>query len=134
ETLISYGVRPPRTRTQIDEWVEACEKLREVLPIEHRAFLSSLSMMTSIGDYVFVHAGLRPGRPVDQQVEDDVLWIRDEFLEDKSSFEQIVVHGHTPINEPYRDYRRVGIDTGAYLSGKLTAACFVRGEINFLTT
>lgn len=134
ETLTSYGVRPPRTRTQAEEWVTACEALRDALPIDHRAFLNRLDISVTIGDYVFVHAGLRPGRAIKDQTEQDALWIREDFLNDTSSFGPIVVHGHTPISEPHRDYRRIGIDTGAYLSGRLTAACFVRDEVHFLTT
>ena len=134
ETLTSYGVRPPRTRTQIEEWAEASQALSAALPIEHRTFLDRLEVSASIGDYIFVHAGLRPGRPIEKQTEEDALWIRDEFLNDTSLFEQVVVHGHTPISEPHHDERRVGIDTGAYLTGHLTAACFVRDEVRFLTT
>ena len=134
ETLTSYQVRPPRIRTVGEEWVVACDALNEAMPPEHRRFLNTLEISATIGDYVFVHAGLKPGRPLEEQVEEDALWIRDEFLNDNSSFGVVVVHGHTPISSPYRDFRRIGIDTGAYLSGKLTAACFMRSDVRFITT
>ncbi|MEM9670245.1 MAG: metallophosphoesterase family protein [Pseudomonadota bacterium] len=134
ETLTSYGVRPPRTRTQAEEWVEANQALIEVLPEEHRSFLLNLQISASIGDYFFVHAGLRPGRPIEKQTEDDLLWIRDEFINSDEPFEQVVVHGHTPVSEPYRDDRRIAVDTGAYMTGRLTAACFVRDTVTFLST
>jgi len=134
ETLTSYSVRPPRIRTVGDEWTLACDALNEAMPREHVRFLNALEISATIGDYVFVHAGLKPGKPIEEQVEQDALWIRDEFLNETSSFGAIVVHGHTPISAPYRDYRRIGIDTGAYLSGKLTAACFMRSDVRFITT
>lgn len=134
ETLTSYGVRPPRTRTQPDEWVEANRALVEVIPDAHRDFLMKLQTSTSIGDYFFVHAGLRPGLPIERQDEHDFLWIREEFINSSEPFEQVIVHGHTPVSEPYRDYRRIAVDTGAYMTGRLTAACFVRDEVSFLTT
>ncbi len=134
ETLTSYSVRPPRIRTVGEEWTLACDTLNEVMPAEHRSFFNSLEISATIGDYVFVHAGLRPGKPIEEQVEEDALWIRDEFLNDDSSFGVIVVHGHTPISAPHRDFRRIGIDTGAYLSGKLTAARFMRSDVSFIST
>jgi len=134
ETLTSYGVRPPRTRTKPEEWVEASQQLSAALPDDHRVFLMTLQIQASIGDYVFVHAGLRPGKPMEKQTEQDLLWIRDDFINSSESFDQLVVHGHTPVSEPYRDHRRIAVDTGAYMTGHLTAACFVRDEVTFLTT
>ncbi len=134
ETIASYGVRPPRTRTSPEDWTEACRALNNQLPPAHRRFLETLQLQTRIGDYVFVHAGLRPGRTLEQQTEKDMLWIRDEFLASSARFDAIVVHGHTPIEQPYSDHRRICVDTGAYLSGKLTAARFVRDQVDFLST
>ena len=134
ETLTSYGIRPPRSRTLPEEWVEACARLNEVLPDAHRNFLISLRPSVTIGDYMFVHAGVRPDRALDQQSERDLLWIRDRFLNDATCFEQVIVHGHTPIREPYRDDRRIGIDTGAYLSGRLTATRLMADDVTFFTT
>lgn len=134
ETLMSYGIQPPRAKTVPAEWEAVHEQLNRELPVEHRAFLSSLSLYETIGDYVFVHAGLRPGMTLDQQSERDLLWIRDDFLSDGSAFEHVVVHGHTPISAPHHDSRRIGIDTGAYLTGKLTAVRLVGSDVTFLST
>jgi serine/threonine protein phosphatase 1 len=134
ETLVSYGVKPPRVRTSKEEWARASEDLNRLLPPEHRHFLASLDISVQIGDYVFVHAGLKPGVPLEQQSEYDLLWIRQEFLHDRRLFGPVIVHGHTPTETPYRDARRIGIDTGAYLSGKLTAARFEHDRVDFMMT
>lgn len=134
ETLVSYGVQPPRTRTSLEEWQQASDELNAALPPEHLHFLSNLDLTVRIGDYVFVHAGVRPGVPLDQQTEHDLLWIREEFLVDRKPLEAVIVHGHTPATGPYRDARRIGLDTGAYLSGKLTAARFEHESVEFITT
>jgi len=134
ETLVSYGVRPPRSRTSIEEWTRACADLRKALPADHHDFLSGLDLSVRIGDYVFVHAGVRPGVALEQQTEQDLLWIREEFLQDRRQLGAVIVHGHTPAQRPYKDSRRVGIDTGAYLSGRLTAARFERDRVEFLMT
>jgi len=134
ETLVSYGVRPPRTRTSLEDWGRASEELQAVLPPGHLHFLRNLDLSVRMGDYVFVHAGVRPGVPLDQQSEYDLLWIRDEFLSDRKPLGAVIVHGHTPASAPHRDSRRVGIDTGAYLSGRLTAARFEHESVDFIAT
>ncbi len=134
ETLVSYGVQPPRIRTNMDDWRRASDELAAAIPEDHRHFLENLDLSVRIGDYVFVHAGLRPGVPLDQQSEQDMLWIRDEFLEDRSLLGAVVVHGHTPMPAPYRDSRRIGVDTGAYLSGRLTAVRLQDDQAEFIMT
>ncbi len=134
ETLVSYGVKPPRTQTSVDEWRAACDELHRVIPPEHVHFLNSLDLSVRIGDYVFVHAGVRPGVPLEAQAEQDLLWIREEFLMDRRPLGAVIVHGHTPAARPFRDGRRIGLDTGAYLSGKLTAARFEHETVEFITT
>ena len=134
ETLTSYGIRPPRARTRPEEWVEVCDQLNNALPAGHRNFLAMLQPSAMIGDYMFVHAGVRPDVPLEMQSERDLLWIRDGFLDDNTSFERVIVHGHTPISEPHQDYRRIGVDTGAYLTGKLTAVRLMGDEVTFFTT
>lgn len=134
ETLVSYGVKPPRARTNLEEWRQAAADLNSVLPHEHRHFLENLDLSVRIGDYVFVHAGVRPGIAIEDQVERDLLWIRDEFLNDRGHFGAVIVHGHTPQQAPYRDLRRIGLDTGAYLSGRLTAARFEHENVEFIST
>jgi serine/threonine protein phosphatase 1 len=134
ETLVSYGVQPPRTRTSLEEWMQASDELSGALPAEHLNFFKNLDLSVRIGDYVFVHAGVRPGVPLDQQSEQDLLWIREDFLTDRRALGAVIVHGHTPATKPYKDSRRIGLDTGAYLSGKLTAARFEHDTVEFITT
>ncbi len=134
ETLVSYGVRPPRSRTSLDGWAIASDQLNSLLPSAHLAFLKNLQVSVRIGDYMFVHAGVRPGVDLARQSEQDMLWIREEFLNDKRPLGAVVVHGHTPTTRPHRDSRRIGIDTGAYLSGRLTAARFEHDGVDFLST
>jgi serine/threonine protein phosphatase 1 len=121
-TLASYGVGAPQTRIQPEEWQQAREKFAEAIPPDHLQFLRDLELRAEYGDYVFVHAGLRPGVPIERQTEQDMLWIRYEFLQEKRPFEKVVVHGHTPEPEPFFGEVRLGLDTGAYATGVLTAA------------
>jgi len=134
ETLVSYGVQPPGPGDPPESWVRACEELARALPEAHRRFLDSLPVSVRLGDYLFVHAGVRPGVPLDHQSEDDLLWIRDDFINDRTVFEAVIVHGHTPVNVPYRDARRIGVDTGAYMSGRLTAVRIDGDQVDFLST
>jgi len=134
ETLMSYGIQPPRSKIDKSGWEQVCAKLNQALPLEHRRFLNGLLLFKELGDYLFVHAGLRPGLALAEQNERDFLWIRDEFINDTGAFDRMIVHGHTPISDPHRDHRRIGIDTGAYLTGKLTAAVFAADEVRFIST
>ena len=85
-----------------------------------------------IGGYVFVHAGIRPGIPLSRQTEEDLLWIREEFLSSQAVHEKVVVHGHTPLASPVRTSNRISIDTGAYATGILTAAVLEGTTCRFL--
>ena len=85
-------------------------------------------------DYLFVHAGVRPGIPLDAQDETDLIWIRDDFLKSTETFGKVVVHGHTPGKTPVVRPNRIGIDTGAVFTGRLTALRLQGGERSFLTT
>jgi len=120
-TLASYGVQPPATRTDPEAWETARLAFGKVLPPAHAHFYETLELMLTVGDYAFVHAGVRPGVPLERQVERDLLWIRAEFLQSTAKFEKIIVHGHTPMEEPQITGRRIGVDTGAYATGLLTA-------------
>lgn len=121
QTLASYGVNAPRLASDDKAWEGACAAFGQALPIEHKRFLANLELTTTVGDYVFVHAGLRPGVPLADQSEHDLLWIRHDFLNASVPFEKVVVHGHTPEAEPFLGALRIGIDTGAYATGVLTA-------------
>ncbi|MGH6950168.1 MAG: metallophosphoesterase family protein [Vitreimonas sp.] len=123
ETLLSYGVRPPPLVAGAeDELTAAAEMLRARMPADHIAFLDGLERYVVLGDYVFVHAGVDASRPLDQQTDRDLYWSRTAFIASKRHFSHRVVHGHTPVDEPYADGRRVAVDTGAYATGTLTAA------------
>ena len=121
QTLTSYGINPPMLRTDTAAWERARDAFAEALPREHQRFLANLELWAVYGDYVFVHAGLRPGIALEAQEERDLLWIRHDFLNSTRSFGQVVVHGHTPESEPFLGAHRIGIDTGAYATGVLTA-------------
>ncbi len=119
-TLASYGVggwRPPLDEEALDT-LQA--RLREALPPRHEAFLRGLRTNHVEGDYLFVHAGLRPGVPLDRQTEHDLLWIREEFLGSRADHGKIVVHGHSINYQPEEFVNRIGIDTGAFATGHLT--------------
>lgn len=120
-TLASYGINPPSGRTDQAAWNAASEQLSELMPKAHLDFYERLNLMTTVGDYAFVHAGVRPGVPLSDQTERDLLWIRDDFLSAPGKFEKIIVHGHTPTEDPQKTKNRIGIDTGAYATGVLTA-------------
>lgn len=120
-TLASYGVRPPATRTDPVAWTDAAQAFAATLPAAHLAFYRGLDLMTEVGDYAFVHAGVRPGIALAHQEERDLLWIRGEFLQASGPFGKVIVHGHTPMEEPQVTPHRLGLDTGAYATGVLTA-------------
>ena len=83
-------------------------------------FLAGLPIFLVVGDYLFVHAGVRPGIPLPMQEDEDLLWIRDPFLSTGSELPLTVVHGHTPCGEPEFASGRIGIDTGCFSTGRLT--------------
>jgi serine/threonine protein phosphatase 1 len=120
ETIYSYGAKPPDSSTDSDAMLKARVELASKIPPEHLRFLTSLKPFHVDGDYLFVHAGLRPGVKLEKQSEADLLGIREEFLTSAAAFEKVVVHGHSISHEvEFRD-NRIGIDTGAFASGRLT--------------
>lgn len=120
-TLASYGVgRPPRDADK-REWTMLRDRFAKAIPAEHRAFLEQLPYCVSAGDYFFVHAGVRPDRPLNQQRAQDMLWIRESFTRAPNlGMGKIIVHGHSTATEPMFGPERIGIDTGAYATGVLT--------------
>ena len=124
ETLFSYGVEAPATRKHMEAWLAARDAFAANMPERHLGFFQDLSFSFTCGDYFFAHAGAQPGTPLEEQTERDLMWIRKPFLDDESRFDRIVVHGHTPAEEAHADHRRIGLDTGAYMTGVLTACCF----------
>jgi serine/threonine protein phosphatase 1 len=131
ETLISYGLKPPLGKDDVAA-VQLAKDFAARLPPEHMAFLENLDLSFSLGDYFFVHAGVRPGVPLKKQREEDMLLIRDEFLQCKDTFEKVVVHGHTPVLQPELHANRINIDTGAYATGRLTCLVIEGDDISFL--
>lgn len=119
QCLQSYGVTLAKLRGRSAE--EVIEIVRSVVPREHVEFLESFADSCRFGDYLFVHAGIRPGIDVDQQSQSDLRWIREPFLFDERDHGFLVVHGHTISDEVEERPNRIGIDTGAYRSGILTA-------------
>lgn len=132
DTLVSYGVRPP-VFSDAKELQRAHAEFLTALPQDHVTLLNGLSTSHVVGDYLFVHAGLRPGIALDRQVPEDMLWIRDEFLSSDAPFGKVIVHGHSPSEKPIVRANRIGIDTGAYATGTLTAAKFVSDRCTFLS-
>jgi serine/threonine protein phosphatase 1 len=130
ETLLSYGVTPPAPDDPPPAHIAARDDLLERLPVAHLHFLEELDLMVGVGDYVFVHAGVRPGVPLEEQNERDLLWIREDFLDAEASHDRIIVHGHTwQSDAPQVEPHRIGIDTGAYETGVLTALRIEDGSV-----
>lgn len=119
ETLASYGLRPSLSRGQGD-YEKLSRELREALPARHLSFIDSLPVSFTCGDFFFVHAGVRPGIALCNQIEADLLWIRDDFLHHRKPFERYIVHGHTPVDAPDVRSNRANLDTGAFATGRLS--------------
>lgn len=133
-TLRSYGVDPYDSFSRTGGWEGMRRALAERMPDGHRRFLAGLALNYREGDVLFVHAGVRPGVPIVAQSAEDMLWIRKEFLESRKDFGALVVHGHTPTPEPEVRANRIGVDTGAYATGRLTAVALEGSERAFLST
>lgn len=134
ETLESYGVSPDRRLPQ-EKWMrEAQIAFARALPERHRAFLDDLQLWHVEGGYLFVHAGIRPGVPLELQDREHLIWIRHEFLESEADHGHVVVHGHSIRRAPEIRPNRIGIDTGACFSGRLTALVLEGTERRFLST
>ena len=132
ETVFSYGVDAHDYRKLDFEGLAAV--LRARVPQAHVEFLSSFEEAIEVGDYLFVHAGIRPGVTIAQQSATDMRWIRDEFLRHRDSHGKLVVHGHSVTDQIDIQSNRIGIDTGAYASGRLTAVALEKDDRWFLST
>ena len=132
ECAKSYGIRPASLKRM--DLNKAVAILREKVPEAHQAFLKTFVDTFRIGSYLFVHAGVRPGVPLADQTQSDLRWIRDPFLETDHDHGFIVVHGHTIAEEIDVRGNRIGLDTGAYRSGVLTAIGLEGRERWFLQT
>jgi serine/threonine protein phosphatase 1 len=131
ETVLSYGLDRQAYQSASVEQVQAM--MHAAVPTEDRSFLESFEDMIAIGDYLFVHAGISPLVPFEEQRTGDLRWIREPFLSHSEPFGAVVVHGHTITDEPQDRGNRIGIDTGAYLSGRLTALALEGTSRRYLT-
>ncbi|MCC7017720.1 MAG: serine/threonine protein phosphatase [Rhodospirillales bacterium] len=132
--LESYGLSPA-AETYARDWPNSLRAdFARAIPPAHLAFFRALRLTHREGDILFVHAGIRPGVPLARQARKDMLWIREEFLESETDFGCLVVHGHTPGPEPVVRDNRIDVDTGAWRSGRLTAAVLAGDELAFLQT
>ena len=113
---------------------EVAERFPAMVPTAHVNFLTSGEDVVEIGDYAFVHAGIRPGVALEKQIRSDLRWIRGDFLNDKRDHGAMVVHGHSIQEEVDEWPNRIGIDTGAYKSGVLTALAIEGSERRYLKT
>lgn len=125
ETLMSYGVAVPEGSRYGDVQAEA----RAAVPEAHVTFMNGLPTCLNEGDLFFAHAGVRPGVPLAEQVEDDLVWIREPFLSDRRDHGALVVHGHTALHAPHHYGNRVNLDSGAGYGRPLTTAVFEEGSV-----
>jgi len=126
ETILSYGI--DRAAYDAADYDELLAMMRERVPPAHIDFLNGFEDIIELGDYVFVHAGIRPEQPLSAQRPSDLRWIREEFLRFKGPHEKMVVHGHSIATEVEQLPNRIGLDTGAYATGKLSAMGFEGSE------
>ena len=121
-TMASYGVDVEQFTMGPDYGLRCQDEFAKAIPARHRDFFDELRISLAFGDYFFVHGGVRPGVPLDAQVEEDLLWIKDDFLSHEDPFPKVIVHGHTPLDAPEIRPNRLSLDTRAWFSGCLTAA------------
>ncbi|AXI48655.1 serine/threonine protein phosphatase [Sulfitobacter sp. SK012] len=128
-TLVSYGVDASGRRREKDVHRDSLE----AIPKKHIAFLNELKLSHAVEDLMFVHAGIRPDVALDAQIEEDLLWIRQEFHDHLGSHPKLIIHGHTPVDAATHYGNRVNLDTGAGYGKPLTAAVFEGGQCWQLT-
>ena len=122
DSLLSWGI--PRAVSPA-EWAGR-------IPRQHLLFIRDLTINHRIGPYFFVHAGIQPGVPLDQQSRHDMLWIREPFLSSRADHGAVIVHGHTPKRAPIVQPNRIAIDTGAVVGGALTCVMLEEDKLGFL--
>ena len=130
-TLYSYRIAQPELALGRGLNDVRCE-LRRAIPETHLRFLLALRSWHLLGDYLFVHAGIRPGLALEEQTEADLLWIRDDFLNCDEDHGKMVVHGHTVTDRPDVRFNRIGIDTGGFATNRLTCLVLEQAERRFL--
>jgi serine/threonine protein phosphatase 1 len=133
ETMHSYGLDVGKVLKE-GGYPGLSQRFNAKLPPHHRALLTEMKPSITVGDYFFCHAGVRPGIPLEQQQQQDLLWIRDKFLTSDENFGKIVVHGHSPTDQPDFRANRINIDTGAYATGRLTCLVLEGSSRRLLST
>jgi serine/threonine protein phosphatase 1 len=128
-TLASYGIDGTDSRPEADLHAEASARV----PAAHLAFLRGLPLRFAGAGALCVHAGVRPGVPLDAQIDSDLMWIRRDFHVHAESFGPLIVHGHTPVDHATHYGNRLNLDTGAAYGGQLSAAVIESGEAALLT-
>ncbi|QPF90291.1 metallophosphoesterase family protein [Bradyrhizobium commune] len=119
QTLTSYGLKPSLNPDPAEQ-AQLIQQLASAIPPHQHKFFNSLRLRFVCGDFFFVHAGVRPGVALARQQEQDMLWIREEFLQSERNFGKYIIHGHTPVQRPDVRPNRTNIDTGAYATGNLS--------------
>ena len=122
ETLNSYGIMVSLNKLRKMRSKELIVLLQTTISESHRRFIASMVDAVETDNFLFVHAGVVPEVPLSKQTRDDFLWARDRFMAHQKGYEKTIVHGHTRVSEPVHAYDRVSVDTGAYLTGRLTVA------------
>jgi serine/threonine protein phosphatase 1 len=131
-TLASYGVAVGQWDSSRRQSDDLAARFRARLPDRHHVFFKSLRYSARIGDYFFCHAGVRPDIDLDRQDPYDLTWIREGFLYSEADFGAVVVHGHTPAQQPEIRPNRINVDTGAVLGGGLTCVVLEQNTYRFL--
>lgn len=132
ETILSYDISM-KDYAELD-MAQLARRIPELFPQEHIDFVAGFEDQVIVGDYAFVHAGIRPGVPLSEQRQKDLRWIREEFLSARHNHEKVIVYGHTITDDVVETGNRIGIDTGAYFSDKLTALALQGSERWYLDT
>ena len=132
DTLMSYGLAPVDMPAGEDELHAARDAANAAIPNAHKEFFERTRLFYRTGDYLFVHAGINPNLPLQEQTAKDLMWIREPFLSHTGDFGVVVVHGHTPVGEPDVRLNRINVDTGAVFGGALTALVLQDDQYRFL--
>lgn len=134
QTLRSYKINIAGPTQDFDDIFHLQRQLEAVMPKAHRTFLENLGYTARYGDYLFVHAGVHPDLPLEEQTPHHFMWMREPFLSSSKNLRFVVVHGHSIRMTPEVRANRIGIDTGAYATGHLTALVLQDGDRRFLST
>ncbi|APG62351.1 serine/threonine protein phosphatase [Sphingorhabdus lutea] len=132
ETLLSYPISKAEFMSL--DYEELADRIKTLIPEEHIIFMENFEDMIVIGDYAFVHAGVREDRPLQDQKTSDLRWIREDFLSYQGNYEKKIIYGHTIYDDVEEGHARIGIDTGAYKSGILTAIVLEGSTSHYLQT